>query len=97
MSVDVIPTVYNLFGLSYDSRLMVGKDIFSDSEGIAVMKNRSWVTNMGTYYSASNTFVPKGEEVSEDYVSKINQIISNRLNISKMILSNNYYKSLFKD
>ena len=94
MSIDVLPTVYNLFGIEYDSRLLIGKDIFSTSEGIAIMKNRSWVTNKGTYYSATNTFVPK-EEVSSDYVSNINQIVNNRLNISKMIVSNNYYKSLF--
>lgn len=96
MSADVVPTVYNLFGINYDSRLLMGKDIFSDTEGIAVMKNRSWVTNKGTYYSSNNKFVSTGEEVSGDYVSNINQIINNRLNISKMILSNNYYKSLFK-
>ena len=95
MSMDVLPTVYNLFGIEYDSRLLMGTDIFSDSEGIAIMKNRSWVTNKGTYYSATNKFVST-EEVSDDYVDTINQIVSNKLNISKMIIANNYYKSLFK-
>lgn len=95
MSIDVLPTVYNLFGISYDSRLLMGKDIFSNTEGIAIMKNRSWVTNKGTYYSSTNTFVPKEEPVSDEYVETINQIVNNRLNISKMIISNNYYKSLF--
>jgi phosphoglycerol transferase MdoB-like AlkP superfamily enzyme len=94
MSIDVIPTVYNLFNIPYDSRLIMGKDIFSTTEGIAIMKNRSWVTNKGTYYSSSKKFVPTGEPVSEDYISLINQIVSNRLSISKMIVSNNYYKSI---
>lgn len=96
MSIDVLPTVYNLFGIEYDSRLLIGKDIFSNSEGIAVMKNRSWVTNKGTYYSSTGTFVPKEENISEDYVSNINQIVDNRLSVSKMIISNNYYKSVLK-
>lgn len=95
MSMDVLPTIYNLFGVEYDSRILMGTDIFSDSEGIAIMKNRSWVTNKGTYYSASNKFV-SNEEVSDDYVDTINQIVGNKLNISKMIISNNYYNSLFK-
>ena len=95
MSMDVLPTVYNLFGVDYDSRLLMGTDIFSNSEGIAIMKNRSWVTNKGTYYSATNKFVPI-TEVNDDYVETINQIVSNKLNISKMIISNNYYNSLFK-
>jgi len=96
MSIDVLPTVYNLFGIEYDSRLLIGKDIFSNTEGIAIMKNRSWVTSKGTYYSSNNTFLPSGEDVGDNYVEVINQIVNNRLNISKMIVSNNYYNSLFK-
>ena len=72
----------------------MGKDIFSTTEGIAIMKNRSWVTNKGTYYSSSGKFVPTGEDVSEDYINRINQIVNNRMTISKMIVSNNYYKSI---
>lgn len=96
MSIDILPTVYNLFGIKYDSRLMMGKDIFSTEEGIAFVKNRSWVTEKGTYFSSKNKFVPKTDEIEEGYVDKINKIVSNRVNISKMIVSNNYYKSLFK-
>lgn len=94
MSIDVIPTVFNLFNIPYDSRLIMGKDILSTTEGIAIMKNRSWVTNKGTYYSSTGKFVPKDEPVSEEYINRINQIVNNRLAISKMILSNDYYKFL---
>ena len=96
MSIDVLPTVYNLFGIKYDSRLLIGKDIFSTDEGIVFVKNRSWVTEKGTYYSSKKSFVPKTDDVEDGYVDKINKIVSNRINISKMIVSNNYYKSIFK-
>ncbi|MBQ2946587.1 MAG: sulfatase-like hydrolase/transferase [Bacilli bacterium] len=96
MSIDVLPTVYNLFGISYDSRLLMGKDIFSNTEGLAIMKNRSWVTNKGTYYSITNTFIPSDQMINDNYVEEINKIVNNRLNISKMIISNNYYNSIFK-
>lgn len=96
MSTDVIPTLYNLFGIKYDSRLYTGKDILSDSTGIAIMSDYSWVTEKGTYYSGSNTFVPK-EEVSEDYVSTVNQYINSRLNISKLIMETDYYRYLFSE
>ena len=96
MSIDVLPTVYNLFGIKYDSRLLIGKDIFSTEEGLVFVKNRSWTTEKGTYYSSKNKFVPKVDDVEEGYVAKINKIVSNRVNISKMIVSNNYYKSIFK-
>lgn len=92
MSIDVIPTVYNLFGIDYDSRLIMGKDILSTSEGIAIFKDKSWITNKGTYYASTSKFVPKVDIVDEDYVDTINSIVSNRLAISRMIVENNYYK-----
>ncbi len=95
MSIDVLPTVLNLFGIKYDSRIIMGKDILSTSEGIAIFKDKSWVTNKGTYYAATGNFIPKEENVSQDYIDTINKIVSNRVAISKMIVDNNYYKSLF--
>ena len=95
MSVDVLPTVYNLFGVEYDSRLLTGNDIFSSREGLAVFKNRSWVSDSGTYYSNNGKFTAT-KEVSDDYVSNMNKIINNRLNASRMIVKNDYYKYLFK-
>lgn len=92
MSIDVIPTVYNLFGIEYDSRLFVGNDIFSNKDGLAMFANRSWVTEYGTYYANSSKFVPNSEDVSSEYIEKINNIVNNRMNISKMIINNNYYK-----
>lgn len=96
MSIDVIPTVYNLFGIDYDSRLIMGKDILSTSEGIAIFKDKSWITNKGTYYASTSKFVPKVDTVDEDYVDTINSIVSNRLAISRMIVENDYYKYIFK-
>lgn len=91
MSIDTIPTVYNLFGIDYDSRLFVGNDILSNKDGLAIFANRSWVTEYGTYYANSSKFVSNGKEVPEGYVEKINNIVNNRLNISKMIIANDYY------
>lgn len=91
--IDVIPTVYNLFGIDYDSRLFVGKDILSTEPGLAIFSNRSWVSDYGKYYSSNNKFVLKeGMEVSDEYVSKMNNIVSNKLNMSKLIISKNYYE-----
>lgn len=95
MSIDVLPTVYNLFGVEYDSRLLVGNDIFSSKEGVAVFKNRSWISDSGTYYANSGKF-DATKEVSDDYVSNMNKIINNRLNASKLIIKNDYYKYLMK-
>ena len=95
MSSDVLPTVYNLFGIDYDSRLFTGRDILSDSFGIAIMRNHSWVTDKGTYFSSSKKFVGQ-EDLPEDYINTINTLVNNRLNIAKLILETNYYNYLFK-
>ena len=95
MSTDVLPTVYNLFGIDYDSRLFTGTDILSNSFGIAIMKNHSWVTEAGTYYSNTNEF-KANIEVAEDYVRNVNNLVNNRLNISKLIIKDDYYNYLFK-
>jgi len=94
MSIDVLPTILNLFGVEYDSRLIMGKDILSTTEGIAIFKDKSWVTNKGTYRASTGKF--SGEDVSEDYIKTINQIVSNRVAISKLIVQENYYKKINK-
>ena len=96
MACDVLPTVMNLFGVEYDSRLFTGRDILSTSGGLAIMENRSWVSDQGTYFSATGEFVSNnGEEVSAEYIENVNNIVKNRINIAKWIVKNNYYQYLF--
>lgn len=96
MSIDVLPTVLNLFGINYDSRIIMGKDILSTTPGIAIFKDKSWVTNKGTYYASTGRFEAKVDDTEEDYVKNINAIVNNRVAISRMIVANDYYKYLFK-
>ena len=42
--VDILPTMLNLLGAEYDSRLLAGTDVFSDQEGMAIFFSRSWIT-----------------------------------------------------
>ncbi len=94
--IDVIPTIYNAFGLKYDSRLFIGKDILSPTEGLAMFSNRSWVTNKGTYFASSGKFVPNADvEIEDDYVRKMNQIVNNKITMSRLIINNNYYSKVF--
>lgn len=94
--IDVLPTLLNLFGVEYDSRLIVGKDILSNYEGIAIFSNRSWVTDYGYYNSSSKKFTLKEgkelvNETEADYVKRINNRVANSFSISKLIIDNNYY------
>ena len=96
--IDILPTVLNLFGIEYDSRLIVGKDILSDYPGLAVFSNRSWVSDKGTYFSNSKKFVPKeGAEIPDGYVNSMNVEVANRFTISGKIINNNIYKKILGD
>ncbi|HAB66063.1 MAG TPA: hypothetical protein DCE23_01715 [Firmicutes bacterium] len=97
--IDVLPTLLNLFGVDYDSRLIVGKDILSNAEGIAIFSNRSWVTDIGSYNSSSRTFTLKEgkeltDETQQEYISRINRRVANNFTISKLIIDNNYYQHI---
>jgi phosphoglycerol transferase MdoB-like AlkP superfamily enzyme len=92
MSIDILPTILNLFGMEYDSRIIMGKDILSTTTGIAIFKDKSWVTDKGTYYASTGKFV--GEDVSDEYIQNINNIVNNRTAISRMIVANDYYRKI---
>lgn len=89
MPIDVIPTIYNLFGIDYDTRLFAGTDLFSNKEGIVILGNRSWITAKGKYNSTDNTF--NGNE-TEEYIEYINNTIQNKIAFSKSIFTTNGYK-----
>ena len=92
-SLDILPTVLNLFGINYDSRLLMGTDLLSTSEGLVIFSNRSFITSKGRYNSLNKKF--EGESVDENYISEISKIIYNKYQISRMILENDYYRILF--
>jgi len=95
--VDFIPTLYNLFGIEYDSRLFIGKDILSTEPGLVIFSDRSWVSDYGKYYSSKKKFEPfEGVEIKDDYVEKINVIVANKINMSKLIISKDYYKLIYE-
>lgn len=96
MSLDILPTVLNLFGVEYDSRLLMGRDILSNSDGLVIFNDRSWISEYGKYNAPKKTFTPFKELKEEDYVEKINEIVYNKFVISKNILENDYYRKVFK-
>ena len=93
--LDLLPTIYNLYGIEFDSRLLMGRDIFSDSEHIVILSDRSWITEAGRYNSVTRKFTKTTEEeIDDDYIDRINSIVNNRFSMSALILDNNYYKKV---
>lgn len=91
-SLDITPTLSNLFGLKYDSRFLMGHDIFSDSSPLVMFRNHSWMTNLGLYDATKEVFISNvNEDVSDSYIAKINQTVKEKFYYSAKILDNNYY------
>lgn len=92
-SLDILPTVSNLMGLDYDSRLIIGKDILSDTEGLVMFNNRSWITDY-CMYNATNGEITNltDEEVTDEYIEGVKATVRTRFKIAENILEYNYYQ-----
>ena len=96
MSIDILPTILNLFGFEYDSRLLIGRDILSNSDGIVILSDRSWINEYGKYNASKKKFTAFKDNIPEGYVEKMNEEVYNKYVISKNILENDYYRTIFE-
>ena len=78
-----------MFGIEYDSRLFAGTDLLSNSDGLVILSNRSWITDKGKYNSITNEYIGIGDV---DYVNNINKTIQNKISFSRSMIANNGYK-----
>lgn len=95
-SLDLLPTLCNLFGLPYDSRLYIGHDVFSDAQPLIIFQDRGWLTDKAFYNAVSGEFrVLTEETLPADYESTIDGIVHNKFTISAKILDCDYWRILF--
>ena len=98
--VDILPTVSNLLGLEYDSRMLDGSDILSDSEGLVVFTSQCWMTDRGFYNRFTGEFTPAEgvamtAEEQDSYVSSMKKLVGYKLNSTPLIVENNFYDAAF--
>lgn len=94
--INLTPTVANLFNLDFDPRYYMGTDVFSDEYlNIVTFADGSW-KNGDVYYNASSGTVSNytDKEYSTDELIRINNIVTNRMQISEVIIRNNYFNYL---
>ena len=101
-SVDILPTLLNLFGFEYDSRLLMGSDILSTSDQLVIFSDRSFITERGKYNAATKKFTLfdgaeafASEEEQDEYVSGYKKIVNNKFQISAKMLETDYYGYVF--
>ena len=104
-AVDIVPTLSNLFGLEYDSRLLSGRDVLdkdynagsaSGSIPLVILptsSGNSWATAAGVFEASTRTFNARpGVTVEEDYVSRVNNIVALQYNYAQQLIARNYYR-----
>lgn len=92
-NIDVLPTLLNLFGISYDSRLLMGRDALSSDSGMVIFGNRNILTKDFKYSNMKELIYGN---ISNKEIDIIKQDIYFKFRISRLILEEDYYKYLFK-
>ena len=95
-SLDIVPTLANLFGVDFDSRLYVGRDVFSDAEPLVIWANYNWMTDKACQTGGKTTvFEGYEDEVDSAYIKRISSAVANKFSFSKKVIENDYYAHLF--
>ena len=102
-AIDIVPTLSNLFGLEYDSRLLSGRDVFAQNYSISqastcmplvilpTNRGNSWITAAGTYDAKTRTFTPNpGITVADDYVDTVAALVDAKFSYARLLIQYDY-------
>lgn len=102
-AIDIVPTLSNLFGLEYDSRLLSGRDVFPQNYNasqastcmplviLPTNRGNSWITAAGTYDAKTRTFTPNpGITVADDYVDTVAALVDAKFSYARLLIQYDY-------
>jgi len=92
-SVDILPTVSNLMGWNYDSRMLIGQDILSDTEQFIMFPGLSFITDRCIYNAKTKTVSSfDGCVVDDEYLTAMKKRAYNWYTLSDLIFSTDFYQ-----
>ncbi|HZK10057.1 MAG TPA: sulfatase-like hydrolase/transferase [Clostridia bacterium] len=89
-TLDLLPTLSNLFGIQYDSRLMMGRDLFSYSSPLVEFADGSFITPQGYYNSMRN----KSDGFSQEELAALKMKVEKKFYYSKKMLETDYFRQI---
>ena len=102
-NVDIAPTVLNLFNIPFDSRMMMGRDIFSEeAHKRATLYNMSFISDLVRYNYDKDEAVwtAEGNKLSdiekEKYLDSQLAGIENEYNVSCKMISDNFFLKAYE-
>lgn len=111
-AIDIVPTLSNLFGLEYDSRLLSGHDIFATNYAanrastcmpLVILPGpdgatKNWITAAGSYNAYTGEFTPNpGIVPAEGYVDAVNRLVDLQYTYARMLIQYDFYGVLLGD
>ncbi len=97
-TIDILPTVLNLFGFDYDSRLIAGKDVLSpEARDMAIISDGSIITRDYAYSTKDDILVSFDGDSKRDYKSLSDTFdeVTRIFELSTGILNTDYYAHVF--
>mgnify|MGYP004566256961 FL=1 len=96
-TADILPTLLNLFGVDYDSRLLAGTDALSSGIHVAVLSDKSFLTKTFRYDAGTETVIPADENItiSDELAEAYRLYVDSRFQLSSNILNSDYYAHVF--
>lgn len=97
-SLDIAPTLANLFGLPYDSRLYIGTDILAPEPNYVIFMDKSFINDKIMYDAGSHKVTMLAdEEISDEYLKSCIEYVDDLFYNSAHIIDKDYYGYLFPD
>lgn len=85
-TVDILPTIADLFGLKYNPNIYSGFSIFDDNyKGVVVFHDRTWYDGE-IYYKYDQTYQ------DNDYITKMNEYVEEVLTVGGKIVESDYFR-----
>lgn len=90
-SADIMPTLANMFGLSFDTTDYMGEDVFyKNRENFVYFPDGSWYDGTVYYNGRKREELVAGTPVSVD--STVSDIVTTKMKINDMLIKNDYYR-----
>ena len=102
-NIDIAPTILNLFNIPFDSRLMMGRDIFSEqAHNRGTLYNMSFLSDKVRYdyESGKAEWTDEGDQMTADekdkYLSSQLSSIENEYNAACRAIDDNFFLKAYK-
>lgn len=95
-TVDILPTLLNLLGVSYDSRLLAGRDVLAEGVHLALLSDRSFLTEDFRFDASSGAVTDhSGQPVEAAQAADYRAYVDGLFAFSEAVIDTDYYSCLF--